>query len=181
MESLELDRVFFKNQLQRSHIHVQEYFRVIESPIGSLTIGVTGPYLTSLSFGAVKDKNENSATKTECDRLDSCAEQLAEYFAGERKHFELPIKQKGSEFQLSVWNALLGIPYGNTISYGEQARRIGRPKASRAVGAANGRNSIAIIVPCHRVVGASGGLTGFAGGIDKKQALINLETRFSGS
>jgi methylated-DNA-[protein]-cysteine S-methyltransferase len=181
MERLEIDRVFFKNQPQRSNIHVQESFRVIESPIGFLTIGVTGSNLTSLSFDAIKDLNENSATITECNLLDACEKQLAEYFAGERKRFELPIKQNGTEFQHSVWTALLSIPYGGTMSYGEQARRIGRPKASRAVGAANGRNSIAIIVPCHRVVGASGGLTGFAGGIDKKQALINLETRFSGS
>lgn len=107
--------------------------------------------------------------------IDSCAEQLIEYFAGARKSFDLSLSPSGTTFQQSVWTELRKIPYGTTINYGEQARRIGQPKASRAVGAANGKNPIAIIVPCHRVVGASGSLTGFAGGMDMKKALLDLE------
>jgi methylated-DNA-[protein]-cysteine S-methyltransferase len=100
---------------------------------------------------------------------------LREYFAGDRKEFDLPLKLSGTEFQVSVLEALQDIPYGETTSYGEIARRIGRPKAVRAVGAANGRNPIPIVVPCHRVIGATGDLTGFGGGLDTKEALLRLE------
>jgi methylated-DNA-[protein]-cysteine S-methyltransferase len=105
--------------------------------------------------------------------------QLAEYFSGERKDFDLPLKLNGTEFQVSVLEALLEIPYGETTSYGAIAKQIGRPKAVRAVGAANGRNPIPIIVPCHRVIGSSGDLTGFGGGLDTKEALLRLEAENS--
>lgn len=101
--------------------------------------------------------------------------QLDEYFAGKRQHFELPLHPVGTPFQLMVWQALRRIPYGVTISYGELARRIGKPKAMRAVGAANGRNPLPIVVPCHRVIGADGSLTGFGGGLPIKRHLLGLE------
>ena len=106
-------------------------------------------------------------------------QQLNEYFAGKRTRFELELDFTGTEFQKEVWAALLEIPFGETRSYGEIARRIGRPKAVRAVGAANGRNPISIVAPCHRVIGASGKLTGFAGGLDNKLLLLKLEGRKS--
>ncbi len=101
--------------------------------------------------------------------------QLQEYLAGERRTFDVTLAPAGTPFQQRVWEALLTIPYGETISYGEQARRIGQPTASRAVGGANGRNPISIIVPCHRVIGASGKLTGYAGGVDRKDWLLAHE------
>lgn len=107
-------------------------------------------------------------------------EQLAEYFSGERKDFDLPLRIAGTEFQLSVLEALQEIPYGETRSYGAIAKQIGRPKAVRAVGAANGRNPIPIIVPCHRVIGHTGDLTGFGGGLDTKEELLRLEAENSG-
>ncbi len=103
--------------------------------------------------------------------------QLREYFAGKRTGFELPLAPQGTDFQRGVWRRLLEIPYGETISYGELARRVGNPKASRAVGAANGSNPIPIVIPCHRVIGANGKLTGFGGGLPTKEALLALEAR----
>ena len=107
-------------------------------------------------------------------------QQLMEYFAGTRKDFDLPLSLAGTEFQLRVLDELRRIPYGETTSYGDIAARIGKPKAMRAVGAANGRNPIPIIVPCHRVIGSTGNLTGFGGGLDTKQALLQLEAEHSG-
>ena len=107
--------------------------------------------------------------------LCACVDQLAQYFAGERRAFDLPLAPVGTPFQLEVWSALRKIPFGETRSYGEQAASIGRPSAVRAVGAANGRNPLTIVVPCHRVIGSSGQLTGFASGIDNKRALLELE------
>jgi methylated-DNA-[protein]-cysteine S-methyltransferase len=103
-------------------------------------------------------------------------EQLGEYFAGDRREFDLALAPEGSELQLRVWEALREIPYGETESYGELAVRIGHPGSARAVGAANGRNPISIVVPCHRVIGASGSLTGYAGGVERKRLLLELET-----
>jgi len=101
--------------------------------------------------------------------------QLQEYFTGDRTEFDLPLDLRGTEFQQSAWRALATIPYGQTATYGEQAQRIGRPKAVRAIGAANGRNPVSIVLPCHRVVGADGSLTGFAGGLDAKRYLLAFE------
>jgi len=106
-------------------------------------------------------------------------QQLEEYFAGDRREFDLPLNLSGTEFQVQVLEELQRIPYGETTSYGDIAKRIGRPKAMRAVGAANGRNPIPIIVPCHRVIGSSGDLTGFGGGLDTKAALLRLEAEHS--
>ena len=105
------------------------------------------------------------------------ADQLTEYFSGKRQTFELELAPRGTPFQLAVWNALLAIPYGDTISYAELARRIGKPAAVRAVGAANGANPIPVIIPCHRVIGSNGTLTGYGGGIERKQWLLALEGR----
>lgn len=102
-------------------------------------------------------------------------EQLAEYFAGERTEFDLPLEMEGTAFQRTVWSALREIPYGETCSYGEIARNIGSPAAFRAVGLANGHNPISIIVPCHRVIGANGSLTGYGGGLERKRLLLDLE------
>jgi methylated-DNA-[protein]-cysteine S-methyltransferase len=107
--------------------------------------------------------------------LEPVLRQLAEYFAGERTEFDVPLRPTGAPFQLQVWAALLKIPYGETASYGEIAREIGHPTAFRAVGAANGQNPIAIIVPCHRVIGSNGSLTGYGGGLPTKRALLDLE------
>lgn len=107
--------------------------------------------------------------------LDDVAEQLAEYFAGSRTAFDLPLDLRGTAFQLAAWNALAEIPYGETRTYAEQAARIGRPAAVRAVGAANGHNPLSIVLPCHRVVGSDGALRGFAGGLDAKAALLAFE------
>src|SRR5579871_6708164 len=106
--------------------------------------------------------------------------QLGEYFAGKRRQFDLVLDMRGTSFQKDVWEALLAIPFGETRSYGQLAKQLGNPQATRAVGAANGRNPISIIVPCHRVIGASGKLTGFAGGLDTKADLLNLERTGSG-
>lgn len=108
------------------------------------------------------------------------ARQLDEYFAGERREFDLPLAPRGTGFQERVWRALLAIPFGVTRSYGELARTIGRPSASRAVGAANGKNPIAIIVPCHRVIGANGTLTGYGGGLPIKRWLLEHEAKLAG-
>ena len=107
--------------------------------------------------------------------------QLTEYFAGERRDFDLPLAPSGTEFQRTVWHALADIPFGATCSYGDLARAVGRPAASRAVGAANGKNPIAIILPCHRVIGASGELTGYGGGLPMKRWLLDHEARVAGA
>ena len=107
--------------------------------------------------------------------------QLEEYFAGDRRKFDLPLAARGTEFQLRVWDELRRIPFGQTISYGELAGRIGKPTASRAVGAANGRNPLPVVVPCHRVIGSGGRLVGYGGGLETKQALLDLERRLAES
>src|SRR5579875_1082238 len=112
--------------------------------------------------------------------LDETEQQLREYFAGERKAFGLPLDLRGTSFQKQVWAALLAIPYGETRSYGELARQLGNPAATRAIGAANGRNPLSIVVPCHRVVGSLGKLTGFAGGLEAKSHLLALEGTATG-
>jgi methylated-DNA-[protein]-cysteine S-methyltransferase len=109
--------------------------------------------------------------------LVEAVEQLEAYFAGDRKDFDLPLDLVGTEFQVAAWRALASIPYGETVSYGEQATRLGDPRKARAVGAANGRNPIPIIVPCHRVIGANGHLTGFGGGVESKAWLLDHEKR----
>ena len=150
--------------------------RIIDSPVGKLRLVAEDGFLTELRFGGepavVEGDMEEDAV------LDEAQRQLDEYFKGERKYFDLPLKMKGTPFQLADWEALKGIPYGETVTYGEIARRIGSPKAVRAVGMANHNNPVSIIVPCHRVIGKNGKLTGYGGGLDIKRQLLELEQKW---
>ncbi len=145
-----------------------------DSPVGKLTLISNGQALTHCAFD-----NSHHATITAPPSddwvLNAARYQLDAYFAGKLQAFELPLAPRGTEFQQSVWAALLQIPYGATRSYAQQAVAIGSPKAVRAVGLANGRNPIAIIIPCHRVIGADGSLTGYGGGMARKRLLLDLE------
>lgn len=148
-------------------------YSYMKTPVGILTIIEDGDTLVEIHFG---QKDFDSAPPTE--NRTEVHRQLEEYFAGDRKTFSLRLAPHGTPFQLSVWNALRQIAYGKTRSYAEIAREIGRPAAVRAVGAANGANPIPIVIPCHRVVGSNGSLTGFGGGIDMKRALLDFEAGF---
>ena len=148
------------------------------SPIGDLVITASASGLTGVWFPG---KGPVAAARLDDERgpasalLARASEQLAEYFAGTRTTFDLPLDAGGTAFERRVWDALRTIPYGTTLSYSELARRLGDPRATRAVGAANGKNPIPIIVPCHRVIGANGALTGFGGGLDRKRWLLEHE------
>lgn len=154
-----------------------------QSPLGPITLAATARGLTGLWFVEGQRHLPPELTgptvwpsDTEQPVLKKVSQQLAEYFAGQRSRFEVPLDLTcGTAFQQSVWQALLAIPYGGTASYGEVSRRIGKPTAVRAVGAAVGRNPVSIIVPCHRVMGTDGSLTGYAGGLHRKIALLKLE------
>ena len=151
---------------------------IIDSPIGPLHAAVDAEgRLVELTFDSRLRARKNEASEPAGGSFDAVVRQLADYFAGRRREFDIPLAPRGTEFQLAVWDELLRIPYGDTISYAELARRIGRPAAVRAVGAANGANPIPVIVPCHRVIGANGSLTGYGGGIERKQFLLALEGR----
>ena len=152
------------------------YYCYLDTPIGELLLAGEEGALAMIGFpkGSMRREPEADWIFNEKPLAAACA-QLSEYFAGTRKHFEIPLKLSGTEFQVSVLEALQEIPYGETTSYGTIAKRIGRPKAVRAVGAANGRNPLPIVVPCHRVIGSTGDLTGFGGGLDTKEALLRLE------
>lgn len=153
------------------------YFRMIDSPIGPLTLAGRGSTLTHLRM-IDQTYEPNRADWLRDDRiLPEVVDQLEAYFAGDLTDFDLSLDFAGSEFQRLVWKALRAIPYGETRSYGYIANQIGAPGAARAVGLANGRNPIAIIVPCHRVIGAAGSLTGYGGGLDRKRTLLELEKR----
>ncbi len=156
------------------------YYCYLGTPIGELLLAGECDALSMIGFpkGSMRRDPEPDWIYNE-EPLKKARTQLVEYFAGERKDFDLPLKLSGTEFQVSVLEALLDIPYGETTSYGAIAKQIGRPKAVRAVGAANGRNPLPIIVPCHRVIGSSGDLTGFGGGLDTKEALLRLEAENS--
>ncbi len=156
------------------------YYCYLETPIGELLLAGTADALTMIGFpkGSMRRDPEGDWIFNEKPFAEA-GRQLLEYFAGERKNFDLPLNLEGTEFQLSVLRELQKIPYGTTTSYADIAQRIGRPKAVRAVGAANGRNPVPIIVPCHRVIGSHGDLTGFGGGLDTKEALLRLEAEHS--
>lgn len=150
--------------------------RVHDSPLGRLTLVASDAGLRALLWPDDDGRVPLPDTIAGSHRtLDATTEQLDQYFAGQRRAFDVPLDPQGTPFQRKVWEALRRIRYGETVSYTELASRIGRPTAARAVGAANGRNPISIIVPCHRVVGASGALTGFAGGLSAKRWLLDLE------
>ena len=159
----------------------------VDSPVGPLTLVADGDELIGIYFAnAALAENAPLATPPpgwvrDERRLRPTAVQLAEYFAGQRTRFDLPLAPRGTPFQRIVWAALLAIPYGETTSYGELARAIGKPTASRAVGAANGRNPLSIVIPCHRVIGADGSMTGYGGEISRKRVLLDLEARVGGA
>ncbi|HEX2849109.1 MAG TPA: methylated-DNA--[protein]-cysteine S-methyltransferase [Acidimicrobiales bacterium] len=157
-------------------------YRLVDSPLGTLLLVSDGRALVGL-YVADHEKARPvepawlKAGEGDDAVLDVAARELREYFAGDREAFDVPVRFEGTEFQASVWRALRDIPFGETISYGELARRIGRPRAVRAVGLANGRNPVSVIVPCHRVIGADGSLTGYGWGTDRKLWLLEHERR----
>lgn len=156
----------------------------VDSPLGPLRLVTDGEHLTGVFFTehrhAPTDLGAEVALDNAPEVLRDSASQLGEYFAGGRTSFDLPLAAHGTDFQHRVWAALQRIPYGQTWSYGQLAKELGSPGASRAVGLANGRNPISIVVPCHRVVGASGAITGYGGGVARKQTLLELERRVAG-
>ncbi len=155
------------------------YSRTVTSPLGELTLVASNSGLRAVLW---PDEDArvilpiSPEAVTSHPILDAAADQITEYFAGTRRVFELDLDLSGTEFQVTVWKSLALVPYGETSTYGAQADHIGRPKAVRAVGAANGRNPVSIVLPCHRIVGKDGSLTGFAGGLDAKQFLLDHES-----
>ena len=158
-------------------MNAKNYFTEFSSPIGPLELRGTGAALTAMFME--NHRHEPAPTPDavrDAAPFRAARGQLEEFFAGERREFSLALAPAGTPFQLAVWQALRAIPYGTTITYGELARRIGNPRAVRAVGLANGRNPLSIIVPCHRVIGANGTLTGYGGGLERKRFLLALES-----
>ena len=162
----------------------RRYAVLPDTPVGPLTLVAEGKALVGLwmedqrhhpgtaSYGVPADPDD--------ELLAQAAAQLGEYFAGERTSFDIPLAPEGTPFQKRVWEELLRIPFAETVSYGQLAQRLGSPGASRAVGLANGRNPIGIVVPCHRVIGTAGSLTGYGGGLGRKRLLLDLESRVAG-
>ena len=146
------------------------------SPVGLLKISGTPDYISEVSFHDTTQKNDGSKTDMP-PMVINCIEQLIQYFNGERRIFELPVNQSGTAFQMETWNLLMTIPYGKTISYLQLAIKTGDPKATRAVANANGKNNVAIIVPCHRVIGANKELVGYGGGLWRKKWLLEHEMK----
>jgi len=159
-------------------------YHAFDTPIGSLRLVGDENSIDRIDLPNWAVEPPDPAWTPSADRLPAALaeakRQLEEYFAGERQDFDLPLSPQGTAFQRRVWAELRRIPFGETISYGELAARIGKPSASRAVGAANGRNPLPVVVPCHRVIGSDGRLTGFGGGLPTKQALLDLERRVAG-
>jgi methylated-DNA-[protein]-cysteine S-methyltransferase len=157
-------------------------YKFIESPVGRLKLVASDKGVVAIMWEKDRPSRVRLTDLVENDRhpmLVKAERQLREYFAGERREFSLDLDMRGTKFQNDVWQALLAIPFGETRSYGQLAKQLGNESATRAVGAANGRNPIAVVVPCHRVVGATGKLTGFAGGLDAKAYLLDLVGRDS--
>ncbi len=154
-----------------------------DSPIGTLLIAGDEDAVRLIAFpkNGKPRKPEAGWTESASGAIAEAARQLREYFAGRRTEFDLPLAPEGTGFQKKVWRKLQEIPYGKTISYGELARRVGNPKASRAVGSANGKNQIPIVIPCHRVIASNGGLGGFGGGLPTKEKLLDLEEQVASS
>jgi methylated-DNA-[protein]-cysteine S-methyltransferase len=159
------------------------YISVMDSPLGKLVLQSTDQAITSIHIAGFRqpaDLPEISPDSSLPSCLHACKSQLRAYFEGTRKKFDLPISLYGTTFQQKVWNELLNIPFGSTISYLELARRLGDPKVIRAAGSANGKNPVAIIIPCHRVIGSDGSLIGYAGGLENKRWLLEHEQIHSG-
>ena len=151
------------------------HYRTVDSPIGALALAGRGRALTNLRMLNQTYEPDGSSWLRDDRAFPDAVDQLEAYFAGKRTDFDVELNLVGSEFQRRVWQALLTIPYGETRSYGQVAEQIGAAGAARAVGLANGHNPIAIIVPCHRVIGANGSLTGYGGGLDRKRSLLEME------
>ncbi len=147
----------------------------LSTPIGELTLTASDTALTGVAFPSWRHRPARARRDTMSEVLGRAKDQLTEYFTGTRTTFDIPLDAAGSEFEHRVWDLLRAIPYGATTTYGELAKRLGSTKEARAVGAANGKNPIPIIVPCHRVIGANGDLTGFGGGIERKRWLLQHE------
>lgn len=165
--------------------NMSEFTTTYSSPVGLLTIKATDKFVSAVLFDkrdsdTLPEKMDTEATSYDHPLLNKCCKQLQEYFAGTRIEFDLPLKQQGTPFQQKVWDELLRIAYGKTISYLELSKRIGDVKAIRAVGTTNGKNQLAIIVPCHRVIGSNGTLTGYGGGLWRKKWLLDHEAKFGG-
>jgi methylated-DNA-[protein]-cysteine S-methyltransferase len=155
----------------------QMLYTIIDSPIGELLLAGNGSSLSRLDMRGGRRPIAIPATwRRDDDAFEVARAQLREYFDGTRRAFDVPLTLRGNPFELRVWEALQEIPYGETISYGQIARQLGAPAAARAVGLANGRNPVAVIVPCHRVIGADGTLTGYGGGLERKRFLLDLES-----
>lgn len=150
------------------------YQKIVKAPIGDICILEENNKIIGLTL----DNEKYCYTEKNTEILNETEKQLNEYFCGKRKKFDVPINPKGTEFQKQVWNELLKIPYGQTVTYKQIAQKIEKPNAARAVGMANHNNPIAIIVPCHRVVGSNSKLVGYAFGLEKKQFLLDLENKF---
>jgi methylated-DNA-[protein]-cysteine S-methyltransferase len=165
--------------MKKTHRRVSEATAtsVIESPVGPLHLAATDEGLTHILFVDQMDREPQVVSGDGAARriVRETERQLDDYFAGRRRKFDVPLAPAGTEFQRATWKALAEVPYGETISYAELARRMDRPRAVRAVGAANGANPIPIILPCHRIVGADQSLTGYGGGLDRKRRLLSLE------
>ncbi|MEX2494903.1 MAG: methylated-DNA--[protein]-cysteine S-methyltransferase [Woeseia sp.] len=156
------------------------YYRYLSTPVGDLLLGGDDDALTVVGFPEGSMRRDPDPQWIYCEKpFETVCDQLLAYFDGRLKVFDLALRPRGTPFQLDVLRELQAIPYGTTASYGDIAKRIGRPKAVRAVGRANGRNPIPIVIPCHRVIGASGKLTGFGGGLPTKEALLRLELEHS--
>ena len=151
---------------------------VFDSPIGKILIAEEDGAITLVGF--LTEEPPPEASDPPSPLLREAARQLLEYFNGDRRVFDLPLCMRGTPFQLAIWNALCGIPYGETRTYADIAAAVGNPKACRAVGMANNRNPISIIIPCHRVIGKDGSLTGYGGGLGRKEYLLSLEQRVTG-
>lgn len=165
--SIQIGGITMKDQLIKNDLH----YGYVSSPIGLLEICAYADAIKSIYFAGDQVYEETTSPIIEQAKL-----QLEEYFEGKRKEFDLKLALSGTEFQLRVWNELIKIPYGQTVSYGEIAKRIGNPKASRAVGGANNKNPISIVVPCHRVIGANKKMVGYGGGLWRKEKLLKIES-----
>ncbi len=155
------------------------YYKIYHSPIGRLQLIARSGLVAVLPQNHFREPSSELVENNDHPVLMKAEKQLAEYFLGKRQNFDIKLEINGTVFQINAWRELQKIPYGETISYGQQAARIGDSKKARAVGAANGRNPLLIIVPCHRVIGASGALTGFGGGMAMKEQLLDLEKSYS--
>ncbi len=154
----------------------QLYARAMDSPVGVLTLVASDAGLRAVRFPVDRNARDDDAAQPELHpALDNAQRQLGEYFSGDRIAFDVELDLRGTDFQVQVWRALADVPFGKTSTYGDQAKAIGRPAAVRAVGAANGQNPVPIILPCHRIIGKDGSLTGFAGGLPTKRFLLDHE------